>query len=235
MIKEAMEYFLQKAATRIEEANGRLYSTERIYAIEEPKPASIEVKSLSGLVGYVSSQFDTATPLLIHVSAPDYVTVSSALNIDAQRSIFIVAKAQPPKFQFGSFLDSEAFIIGLQSVFVPTSDRETILRVVGNLRDEQVATFGDDGVSQQVTAKTGIATVSSVKVPNPVRLAPYRTFTEVAQPESDFVLRMQTGAKCALFEADGGAWRTAAMHNVAQYLQFALQTEIGAGDVTVIA
>ena len=30
-------------------------------------------------------------------------------------------------------------------------------------------------------------------VPNPVGLAPYRTFTEIGQPESKFVLRLKNG------------------------------------------
>jgi hypothetical protein len=70
-----------------------------------------------------------------------------------------------------------------------------------------------------VTAKSGISTVENVIVPNPVMLCPFRTFAEVEQPESEFVFRMQTGFKAALFEADGGKWKLYAMQNVKAYLE----------------
>ncbi|MNW60692.1 hypothetical protein D3C74_386970 [compost metagenome] len=70
------------------------------------------------------------------------------------------------------------------------------------------------GMTQSVVAKTGVATVEDVKVPNPVLLAPYRTFVEVEQPESSFVFRMKDGPSAALFEADGGAWRNDVIANV---------------------
>jgi len=61
--------------------------------------------------------------------------------------------------------------------------------------------------------------VSDVLVPNPVVLAPFRTFPEVIQPESKFIFRMQSGPQAALFEADGGAWRNEAMGRIKTYLE----------------
>lgn len=59
----------------------------------------------------------------------------------------------------------------------------------------------DDGVSQVATARSGVASVGKVVVPNPISLRPYRTFLEVEQQESDFVFRMHEGPKLALFGA----------------------------------
>ena len=74
--------------------------------------------------------------------------------------------------------------------------------------------------------KTGIASKGEAVVPNPVRLRPFRTFVEVEQPESAFVFRMRQdsddGVECAVFEADGGAWKNAAMENIKKYLQLEL-------------
>jgi hypothetical protein len=91
---------------------------------------------------------------------------------------------------------------------VKNEDRDIMLKVVGNIKEETVNTIGDDGVSQAVVAKMGVATVANVKVPNPVVLKPYRTFVEVDQPESEFIFRMQSGPRCALFEATAanGNW-----------------------------
>lgn len=58
---------------------------------------------------------------------------------------------------------------------VKNEDRDITLKVVGNIKEENEASIGDDdGTSQSVVEKTGVASVSNVKVPNPVLLAPYR-------------------------------------------------------------
>ena len=71
----------------------------------------------------------------------------------------------------------------------------------------------------------GIASKSDAVVPNPVKLRPYRTFVEVEQPVSEFVFRMKdnNGITCALFEADGGAWKNTAMRNIKNYLESELE------------
>lgn len=72
---------------------------------------------------------------------------------------------------------------------------------------------------------TGLSGKETALVPNPVKLRPYRTFTEVEQPESEFVFRMKNydgSVGCAIFEADGGAWKNRAMKNIKEYLQYEL-------------
>ena len=118
--------------------------------------------------------------------------------------------------------DVETFIINMQTAFVPSEVVDGVLRIVGNLKEESSAQTMDDGVSQSVTAKAGIAKVENVKLPNPITQAPYRTFLEVQQPESKFVIRIrkgQAGPSCALFEADGGAWELEAVLRIKEWLQ----------------
>ena len=59
-------------------------------------------------------------------------------------------------------------------------------------------------------------------------LAPYRTFPDVAQPESTFILRMKGGSEhqaptAALFEADGGKWALMAVERIAEHLSIELE------------
>lgn len=87
-----------------------------------------------------------------------------------------------------------------------------------------MAQYSDDGISQKATVKTGIASKGDAIVPNPVKLQPYRTFHEVEQPMSEFIFRMKSddGVRCALFEADGGAWENVAMKKIKEYLEVEL-------------
>ena len=238
MIKEALQYIVDMGNTRIEEINGQQYSTQRMFLVESPRIKALTLNSLSGLVGYLKSGFDGLDQRLIHIASPTEVNVFDHYNRDMERNVFIKAQALTPKFHFDDFYDIESFNIAMQALFVGNLDSAAILKLVGNIKDENVTTFGDDGTSQQVVAKVGIATVDKVKVPNPVHLRPFRTFVEVEQPESAFVFRMKSGREtpmCALFEADGGAWKNEAMANILEYLNQELADLIESKQVVIIA
>lgn len=235
MIKEALQYVIGLGNTRTEEIGEQIYSTQQLHLIREATAETINVRSLSGIVEYVKTNFDLLGSLLIHVSSPTEVYAYSTFNRDFERNLYIKAEAMLPKFQFDQWYDAENFNIKLQSAFVKFGDKEVMLKVVGNIKEDAVKTVGDDGVSQAVVAKTGVATVDNVMVPNPVLLKPYRTFVEVDQPESDFIFRMQSGPRCALFEADGGAWKLDAMKSIQEYLQKNLAEQIEVGQVVIIA
>ncbi len=228
MIKEALEYLINLGQVKTIEVNGQTYSTERLDHVRLPKVNSVQVNSLTGLIDYIKSDFDkdAFSGNLIHVVSFDNVQLISNILADAERETYMKAVAFAPKFNFGSFYDVESFIIAMQACFVPNDDTTKILKVVGNIKEETVRKVGDDGISQQVTAKSGIATVENVVVPNPVILAPFRTFIEIEQPASKFVFRMRTGAdgpQCALFEADGGAWKLDAMRRVKEFIRKTLE------------
>ncbi|WP_339148375.1 hypothetical protein [Sutcliffiella sp. BMC8] len=235
MIREAIEYIVDLGNTRKEMIDGQVYTTQRMHLVPEAVATSILVRSLSGLVEYLQSDFDTEDPLMIHVVSPTEVVVFDTLNRDFNRNVLIKATAMIPAISFDRWYDAEDFNIKLQSVFVKNEDRDVMLKVVGNIKEEAVNTVGDDGVSQSVVAKTGVASVGNVLVPNPVLLKPYRTFVEVDQPASDFIFRMKSGPSCALFEADGGAWKVQAMKNIKEYLQVALVKEFETGKLVIIA
>ena len=106
--------------------------------------------------------------------------------------------------------------------FLPTKRRDDVLRFVAGIVQIAEVKTADDGISQRVTAKTGIARVAEVDIPNPLTLQPYRTFPEAQQPESDFVFRVRTASDnaigVALFEADGGRWKLQAALNIKEWL-----------------
>ncbi len=199
---------------------------------KEPLPTTLAINTLSGVVEYIKNGTDKGLVQdgwMIHVVDPGTVTVVSGLFGRAeQRRVYLQATAgavlKDADFAYGCFYDAEEFNIKLQSVFVVNDDRERVLKLVGNIKEENVRQTGDDGVTQSVTARSGIARVEDVPVPNPVTLMPYRTFREVSQPTSDFILRLRSGRNgdmptCALFEADGGAWKLRAIQSIAAYLQ----------------
>jgi hypothetical protein len=188
-----------------------------------PRPAELVTTTLTALVDYIKLKIDEDfifSKLLVHVISPGEVGLYSELRNDGDRECYMICKALTPNnVRYNNFLDTESFNIMLQSSFVDNHDKALLLKVTGCIKEDAIKAVSDDGVSQAATIKTGVASVADVKVPNPVSLAPYRTFPEIKQPESKFIFRMQSGPKAALYEADGGAWRNEAMNRIKEYLQ----------------
>lgn len=194
----------------------------------DPEPAVLEVSTLKSFAEYALSAIDdeyrAERAQFVHVEGGTSVRLCTGLFGDRNQRVTVArAKAIVPSFPFGSFLDAESFNIAILTHFEETPDRANVLKLTGNLTTEAVQTVADDGVTQQVTARHGIARRADVEVKAILTLKPYRTFSEVAQPESPFVLRLRGGGngespKCALFEADGGRWKLAAVSNVKSYL-----------------
>lgn len=226
MIKEAIEMLLEEGRKQqnvIVEHMGVSYlmNSKGLERITVPKLRNpITVNTLSSLITYINEKIDkdlrnSEYPLLVDVVSPEHVRVVSQVY-DFDRITFLEAKAILPRFQFEKYYDMEEFIIKIQACFEKTEDVLKILQICGNIKEENIKTVGDNGITQGVTVKQGIAMVQEMVVPNPVLLRPYRTFIEVGQPESAFIFRMQDGPRAALFEADGGAWRIEATEFIRQ-------------------
>lgn len=120
---------------------------------------------------------------------------------------------------------------------VPTENRDTLVQLISTVTTENGVSLADDGMTQRVTARSGISLGKQVSVPNPVVLAPYRTFTEVEQPKSPFVFRIrQTGdeVQAALFAADADAWKREAIANIRDWFEQHIPQELRE-DVIILA
>ncbi len=239
MLEKALKYLVSLGEAKEHIVNGITYSDKELIPIYNEKAQPLVLSTLTSLVAYIKNGTDEITAegaVIVCIKNHAVVEVASQFeDASMQRHNFIRAVAEVPSIEFGMFCDADSFNIALQSKFIQTDDRDIILKVVGNLKDSAVKTIGDDGVSQSVTTKTGIATVADVKVPNPVSLKPYRTFMEIDQPESKFVFRMRDGGRCALYEADGGAWKNIARENICGYLFDELSELVSNGKVIILA
>ncbi|GEO70466.1 hypothetical protein [Levilactobacillus acidifarinae] len=195
--------------------------------VPDDMPGTILVSTLSSVADFVNQVEDATSrgQLLVQVEGPQRVVVKSALDKYGRRAQFMVAETIYDDFEFNRWYDRETLNIALQSKFVSLpvpegreyDDKGTLLRFLSAYKESTENTASDDGVTQTATVATGAASVGTAKVPNPVLLAPYRTFSEVEQPQSQFIFRMHEGMKGALFEADAGAWRSEAIQNIKAY------------------
>ena len=225
MLKSFIQYIVGMAEPHIQSIDGETYSDKQLHRIQHiPYANSIGMNTLSSLIDYIKSGIDMfGGKMIIHVQSPTRVAMYSALDVERNRENIVEVNAQIPEFRFNQFTDHESFCIGVQSKFVddPHTDRALLLKFAGTVEAGSVAEYGDDGISQKATVKTGIASKGDAIIPSPIKLKPFRTFVEVDQPVSDFVFRMKDdrcGVQCALFEADGGAWKIGATEAIKAYL-----------------
>lgn len=221
---------------KIEEIDGQKYfitrnQTEPILPEKAPCPDTFYTFSLNGLVDFIEADVDGifSDPDVRHIVSVcdvDSVKVYSPLvGYHKTRHVIAECKARNPRIPFDSYMDPEDFQIMVQTRFKDSENRKLILKLAGNIKDEQSMQTADDGVSQKVTIKKGVSTVADLIVKNPVELTPLRTFYEVEQPSSPFVLRFSENAKVALFEGDGGAWKLEAVENIKKWLRTKLYGE----------
>jgi hypothetical protein len=209
-----------------------------------PQAAKLDVYTLGAVRDYVRANRDQLSllHLIAHVVSPSIVTLSGPLDNRARvRETYVQAKALDLTDGFvGKWLSIEEFIIGLQSRFQETPDRQTVLALVSNITHNTVKVSTDDGISQTVEAKQGIVRRGDVTVPSIVTLTPFRTFREVAQPAAPFVLRVNGGngatlPSVGLFEADGGAWRLQAVESIGDWLRTAFYSSDDNKQIAILA
>nr|DAT34646.1 MAG TPA: hypothetical protein [Caudoviricetes sp.] len=228
MTRDALQYVVGLKTAEVLDINGGKYVDKDVHRVDkELRASAIHMNTLTSLVDYLKAGVDSmADKMLVQVVSPTKVRVLSMLDADRKREELVDVEAMIPDFEYGRYMGNERFIIALQSKFIDNDDRALLLQFAGTVKDESIVQYGDDGVTQKATIKTGITSVGDAVVPNPVKLQPFRTFIEVEQPESAFVFRMRQaeghGVECAIFEADGGAWKNAAMKSIKEYLQHEL-------------
>ena len=219
--KSFIEKIESMAKIEIIPVNGVEYSTKSLYRVDEPECEPIRISSLKSLIALAKAELSGRKAFII-VDTPTEVSCKTGFFGNKQRDTFYKVVADLPRIEFNSFMSIENMIISLKSKFQDTPDREYLISLLGNITDERSVSTTDDGITQQVTARSGIAMLEKQNVKAIVKLKPFRTFTSVEQPESDFLIRLKDG-QAALFEADGGAWKAEAKHNIAEYIREAVK------------
>ena len=223
MIKEAINRILELGIPQILDVGSLTYSDKNLHRVATERCADpLKTNTLKSIADYLEKDMDSckAEKNIIHIVDPYEVRLYHYLNHDRDRECVLTAKTDGSKFVFGQYYDVENFIINLQANFVRTENVEKLLSFVSTVAADSGVSQEDDGCTQKVTVKKGISLKGREAVPNPIALAPFRTFADIAQPESNFVFRLRegmNGVEAALFGADGEAWKLEAIKNMEDY------------------
>lgn len=209
----------------IDVKDGQFVTREVFLAPKRELTPTLSVASLTGLIDYLNAKLDVATRqgLFVQVLTPVEVRLRGVVpDREDRRFTPIMAAADPPTIALNQYIGKEDAIIMLQSRFVQTGEQVDLLEKLGNLVADEELRQEDDGVTQTITTQAGIRRVDA-SIQNPVELRPFRTFTEIEQPQSPFIVRLKKddrqGILVGLFEADGGKWRNDARRAIKNYLE----------------
>jgi hypothetical protein len=217
------------------DVEGRHYSTLPLHAVDDPELKTIVTHTLAGLISFIgSTDRGEALPKFVHVV--DHKTVHLMSDVHGNhpgRSVMCSAiYERPESMAIGRQLSIEEFIVGIRCGFVQDEQTAMLLKIVGNIKDGAVRQLTDDGITQQVTAKRGVALAEDVRVPGTVLLRPFRTFAEIEQPQQEYVIRLRSGADgemptAALHEVASGNWKLAAILGISEWITKLLPKGIG--------
>lgn len=223
MIRDAIEKILNMARPEVVEIDDRQYLLQGRDPAVEIFPDPLQVYNLSGVIDYCCEDPEEFENFVLHVA--DYNKVVLYKSMDGpfnQRPVLVKSVSRDCGFKFGLSYNYEEFMVAIYTSFAPNDDRDYILKFISGVRVDTGSKVEDNGITQVLTAKTGASSlVKDIPIKNVLNLKPYRTFSEIDQPESVFVFRMKVVDGQPVFtihEADGAAWKQVAILRIKDYL-----------------
>ena len=226
--KDALQYLCDLANSGvIHQIGGIHYSADNLQPVfHDPRPETIRVTTLRAIADYLSANVEAwpHNELIMRITPDEVVVAKKYEGPTAKRTAIISATPNYAPFVFRTPIALEEFIISSIVLFEPTKDLELIQKYCQTIEVTEGITCADDGVSQNIVAKVGVATREKVTIPKKVRLKPIRTFTDIGdgqQVESDFLFRMfhtKEGAiKAALYDYGGNLWKHEACEKIRKW------------------
>lgn len=225
MLKSFLEKIVEyvKAGEPVISVDDRKYFNvpgQKPAPVLEPKEPTAFFSTLTGLLGWANDQQEDKSECYFVVTKSNEVRLFSILHgAFQQRDTLAIASHVADRFSVGQFMPTEEFIIAALTRFAPNEELIDLLRILGNVKDEAVRTQTDDGISQTVVAREGIATVGNVTLPNPVYLKPYCVFPEIDPPLVPLVFRGQKGPQWALFDTSNAQWEIEAKKRTVAFIE----------------
>lgn len=234
--EERVDYEMDKVIQNILDPNTKATAKRKITLTieltpdDERRQIQVSVTAKSTLATELEK---VDTTIMVQAKSYKSVEVMTTYLPDFSRNILYRAEADAPGLRTG-FRGREVALIELRSLFIPNEGTAYLLDLLSRMTDENSVSTKDNGVTQTVEARQGVALNALVEVKPRVMLRPFRTFLEVEQPESEFLLRVDPDEGIGFFEADGGIWKLEAKKNIADYFNTNLADLIQAGKVVIM-
>ena len=241
MLKEFIEHIQKTTQPLIREIGGSVFAIGADGGANEIRstidhPNTLPLHSLDALVKLIRTEAANMDAPL-YITIPDHLTVRCFGQPDADaryfRQVYYEAKATDvpgwgEKVQMG-FEEAQ---IAMRTRFQETADTIYALKLLSDICCGAKVVYNDNGIATTVTTQKGVALQSNEQIRPIITLKPYRTFQEVEQPESIFLIRVNERG-ITFTEADGGMWKLKARQTVKAFLEVQLAEEVSNNSVYI--
>lgn len=243
MLKEFIEHIQKTTQPLITNVNGSAFCVTSDGNIEELLPTifhpyTLDLNSLDALVTMVRTEASEMDAPL-YIAVPDCKTVrcfGQSKDYDERcfRQVYYEAHATDvPGWDQKVTLGFEEAQIALRTRFQETPDTVYAMKLVSDISLGAKVIYNDNGIATTITTQKGVVLQTNEQIRPLVKLRPYRTFQEVEQPESIFLIRVSDRG-ISFIEADGGMWRLTVRETIKKYLEGRLEQEVSEGSVHVV-
>lgn len=235
MLEQALQWLKANSQVQRFDVDGRSVFSHKVFLPpESPQCEPLQLTTLQSVVDLCKHLVAQEKPPVIQVVGPVLVRVLGDLDAPSQtRQVFGVVGPALFSSGYSIYSSQRDFLNSLKTGFVNTSELSDLITLVGNVKHVSDANYKDDGISQSAKVATSLIQESDEPLRAEWALAPYRTFLEVEQPVSSFLLWARVtenrGVEFRLFESDGGKWKLDAIASIREFLQAKLP------DATILA
>lgn len=235
---------LALAPAVVHDIDGKRYTDKPLYLLPQSNKAkkAPDIMTFSTIRGLITVLKSEAAALIrdfqkiyICVKSPTEIEVTTFFRDSerpAERDTYLpygdrtqlyAVKGNVPSICFGSYLSYEKAIIQLNAMFEKTPERDELLAALSSIVITDTDKVEDNGISQTVTMKKGVATKEAVVFKPIWNLRPYRSFIEATQAESKYLIRVNDKFEIGIFECDGGKWIVEAKDLIAAHISYTLK------------
>lgn len=241
MLKEFIEHIQKTAQPIIQQIGSATFAVTTDGEANELRPTidhpdTLPLHSLDALVKLVRTEAAKAQAPL-YITIPDHMTVRCFGQPDPDarhfRQVYYEAHATDvPGWGEKVQLGFEEAQIAMRTRFQETADTIYALKLLSDICCGAKVIYNDNGIATTVTTQKGVALQSNEQIRPIITLKPYRTFQEVEQPESIFLIRVNERG-ITFTEADGGMWKLKARQTVKAFLEEQLAEEVASNSVYI--
>lgn len=242
MLKEFIAHIQETTSPTILREDDRAFAVTSAGKIVEIRrtidhPDVLSLNSLDALVKLVKTEALRLTSAPLYITIPSHKTVQCFTQPSTEeryfrQTFYEVLATDVPGWDSKVQLPFEEMQIALRTRFQETPDAIYAMKLLSDITTGGKVTYNDNGIATSVVTRKGIDLQSNEAIRPIVRLKPYRTFQEVEQPESTFLIRVSERG-ISFTEADGGMWKLQARETVKKFLEDALKDLVTGGKVFV--
>lgn len=181
MLAKMIDKIVSLKETKIFEIDGQTYADAPLTRIPPhvDRPDCISVSGLDSICKLIRTELEkVGTTIMVQVKSNDTVEVMTTYLSDFSRNTLYRAKADAPGLRTG-FRGREVALIELRSLCIPNEGTAYLLDLLSRMTNENSVSTNDNGVTQTVEARQGVALNAVVEIKPRVMLRPFRTFLEV--------------------------------------------------------